>query len=327
MPLSSLTKPDITMFNGYGNNMDRAILTAAMLRSLDIEARIILASEASRIEAFEKFAAAAADTDTFTRALVKVNAGDSVYYLGDSDQYGALGATASDKYQYLSLEDAQINRVEVAKEFSSRIDNSYNLKVGSDGSLRMKAEELSYGVYHGISNKLYAEMPPEQTRRYYQELIAQISQSAKAEGKLSTNFRQYPGVEQYSLIMGRYAVADNSFLYFEIPPVLPSLPEIREDDRQTPYYNPGYLNYRTSVTVELPEDFTPLLLPQDGRKELPGNAGSIEITTEIQDSSVKIIYDIKARAAVVSPDQCRNYADAISWLNNKNKRFIMLKRD
>ncbi|MFI4910365.1 MAG: DUF3857 domain-containing protein [Sedimentisphaeraceae bacterium JB056] len=326
MPLTSLTKPDITLVNGYGNHMDRAILTAAMLRYLGMDASIILASGGSRLEEFEQFRKKTPDTSSFSIPLVKVVAEGETYYLGDTDQYAALGSTASDKHLYLSLNDAKIDRVNVSEDMISRIDNHYRIKADSDGAVWMEAEEYSYGIYHGISNKKYEEMPPEQTRRYYQELVGQISQAARADGKLTTNFEEYPGKEQYSIIMSRYAIIDDAYLYFELPPVLPSLPDIREDSRQTPYYNSGYMRYKTTLEVQLPDGYEPVLLPVEGKKLLPANGGTITITQQTEDDKITIVYQIDLRPSVIMPEICPQYSDAVSWLNNKDKKFIMLRK-
>ena len=326
LPFTSITRPDITLTNGYGNYMDRAILTCAMLRSLGIEASIVLANESTRVEAFEAFATGLPDVSTFTKSLVKVVADGKTYYIGDTDQYAAIGATEADKYLCISLDGAVIERINVSDDMLSRLDNKYLLTVKEDGAVTLNAEEYSYGIYHGYANKNYAEMPPEETRRYYLELIGQISQTAKAQSELVTGFDSYPGSEKYSIIMSRYAVVDGGYIYFELPGILPDVPDMREDSRTLPYYSPGYMRYKASITVEIPAGFVPVLLPQDGIENLPADGGYIKIASGSRDNKITLEYEMNLTPAVTMPQDCKALAEQIAWLKNRDKRFIMLQK-
>ncbi len=325
MPLTFITRPDITLTNGYGNYMDRAILTCAMLKSLNIEASIVLANESTRVEVFESFAAGLPDVSTFTKTLVKAVAEGKTYYIGDTDQYAAMGAVEADKYLSISLDEAKIERINAADDMLSRINNKYQIKVSEDGVVGLSAEEYSYGTYHGYANKNYAELTPEETRRYYLELIGQISQSAKAQSGLVTSFSEYPGSEKYSILMSRYAIVDGDYIYFELPGILPSVPEIREDARVLPYYSPGYMRYKTSVNIEIPAGFSPVLLPQSGTEHLPAG-GYIKIASEVKGDSITLEYEVSLTPSVTMPQDCRALAEQFSWLKNRDKKFIMLQK-
>jgi transglutaminase-like putative cysteine protease len=94
LPLTNLSKPEITLKDGYGHSLDRAILLKSMLDVAEIKADIILVSGACpteptlRAESLKKV-----NANQFSTALVKVMVDNHVVYINSGSFYDYLGTT------------------------------------------------------------------------------------------------------------------------------------------------------------------------------------------------------------------------------------------
>ena len=74
-----------------------------------------------------------------------------------------------------------------------------------------------YGDYYADKNRYFSELPPEERRRYFQDVVSDVSQGARPVGDSITNFTNYPGVEQFTVDVDNYSVVDGKYLYFDLP--------------------------------------------------------------------------------------------------------------
>jgi hypothetical protein len=101
----------------------------------------------------------------------------------------------------------------------------------------------------------FAEMTPEMRKRYHQGLVSAISQSAKPEGELSTKFDSYPGSEDFSVTVDKYAVKDGNLLYLMLPESLNGILPVASEKRVNPFFYSGIVNVKKEFTIVLPEKY------------------------------------------------------------------------
>jgi hypothetical protein len=133
----------------------------------------------------------------------------------------------------------------------TRADVHYSIHLGADGEAWLTQRRLYYGHAVGPFHRRFAEMPPEERRRFFRELVAEISQSAEAQGNLLTQYGTYPAERAFSVRSPRYAVRDGRFLYVTLPRARDGL-GLRADRREQPLFRPAPLRARTVYRVTLP---------------------------------------------------------------------------
>jgi len=63
------------------------------------------------------------------------------------------------------------------------------------GKTRVGITRRYFGNTFNGKRRYFAELPPEERRRYYQELVSDVAQSAQPIGDLATKFDSYPGLK------------------------------------------------------------------------------------------------------------------------------------
>lgn len=283
LPLSAVTAADTTLREGYGNTTDRAVLLYAMLRALDLQPEFLLISSEATAPDLKDFRAKHADIETFDQVLVRVQLDGGQVLLNDTDQYARLGTTRAEGRLALDLDPAEIESVKVEGDLQDATEFDYRVAVQADGSAVVRVLRKDYGAAFEAAHKHIAEMPPEQRKRYHQELVAGISQSAHADGPLITDYEAYPGIESYTVKVDRLAVADGGYLYLELPYSLAGFVNVRDDARKNPLLRDGYTRFAVNTVVELPAEYArAVLLPKSGEWTLPDGGGAIsaEVTAE-----------------------------------------------
>jgi len=257
LPRACVTPADRTLREGYGNTTDRAVLLYAMLRAAGYAPQFVLASSAPGVpalrNALETFPAASA----FPEALVRVRdpqAAEVAYlYLGDTDQYAALGATPHTGRIGLPLPEGRLEVIEPPRDDQSVVD--YALAIDERGEARLTRKELLFGNAFGREHRRFAEMTPEERRRYFQEMLGAVSQAAEAEGELRTDFTGYPGLVEFTARVPRYAVRDGEYLYAALPEMLGGFVNLKSGERRTPLYFGAAARRKVRVRLELPAGF------------------------------------------------------------------------
>jgi hypothetical protein len=155
-------------------------------------------------------------------------------YLNDSDQYGKLGATRNDRHLGLVLPRGQWEEIRALHPDAE--EKTYRMRIGEEGDTVIASSRLVHGAAYGAEKKRFAEMTPEERRRYHQELVAEISQAAEAEGRLVTDFESYPGLVEMTVRIPRFAARQKHYLYFDLPASLGEFLRLRADERENPLY-------------------------------------------------------------------------------------------
>jgi transglutaminase-like putative cysteine protease len=278
LPLSAVTPADRTLKEGYGDSADRAVLLHAMLQGAGFQPAFILASGVEAVAQLTPPLDGAPSPSDFNAVLVRVPLDGRDVYLNDTDEYAALGATGHDGRYGLDPDAGKLFVLQARPEMQDRSEVGFDVTIQANGDAVIRKRTNYYGSGYAEARKRFAEMVPEERRRYFQEAVAQISQAAAAEGQLETTFDSYPGVEQFTVRVPRYAIRAGGDLYFTMPDSLQDLFGFRSETRDNPIYWPSPRRIAIHTTLALPEEFASLVLhPAEIQWKAPEDAGVIRI--------------------------------------------------
>ena len=278
LPLSAITPADRILKDGYGNSADRAVLLCAMLRTAGLDPEFVLASRMPAL-ANENFPAEAVPRNgPFDDVLVQVSLKPRrILYLNDTNQYAALGATPHDGQYALFLDDEKLQPVRA--DLPDMRKQSFAVALQPNGDAVVIRTTLYLGNAYGAFHRRFAEMPPEERRRYQQEAVAGIAQSAEPIGDLVTEYDAYPGREILSVRVKKFAVVDGDDYYLSIPASFGILRNLRGQTRANPLYRYDRENVMVTCGVLAPEGFERLVLhPKPSSWTGPVDAGTVRIS-------------------------------------------------
>ncbi|HZI32977.1 MAG TPA: hypothetical protein VFF11_11595, partial [Candidatus Binatia bacterium] len=325
LPLKYLSDADVTLADGYGHLADRAILLDAMLSAAGFKPEFVLASDLPSIKQITKVAKDFPLPQHFQYPLVRVMVNGQPYYLNDTDQYAKLGTTAHANRLGLALADRDLMQIKPAKNCEEKSETLYTLKLTNDGRAQVGITRRYFGSTYNARKRYFAELPPEQRRRYYQEIVSAVAQGARPDGDLITKFDGYPGIEQFSVTVDHYAVADGDYYYFDLPFGLSLFPA-GSDTRTLPLFVAQDSQSQFHTEITLPKDFTRLVIAPADKKLKADGAGSARVTTSNKDGKFDITQDLKITPAIVSPDEYPTLQQTEAALREKDSRVFLLER-
>ncbi len=329
LPLA-LTPVDRTLAEGYGHATDRALVMTAMLRAIGFEAEPLLADAGQvcsplanrdygvpRVEQFDAGLVAVRPRAGRLARLLGLGRAAAVgwpggglpLYLNDSDQYAEPGTTPHAYHAALARDGSRFP-ITVAERYRPLTENDWRLDVAADGTVEIAVSNRISGPACGAFRKQFREMPPEPRRRYFQELVGALSQSAEPLGDLETDLESYPGVQRYRARAERYAVREGDTLTLLLPGAGEPLVPLRDDRREHPLWIQG--NHEATVwtaRVVLPAAAREVVIAPPGCDWiLPAGLGRLTCTTRqrrLADGrlEVELRRDTVRESAVVPPEQ------------------------
>ena len=335
LPLSSVTPADRTLQDGYGNTTDRAVVLYAMLHAAGFSPQFVLASGSPAIARFREPLIEVPFWPVFSEVLVRVAdrklelPDQRFVYLGDTDQFAAIGASSHSGRWGLTLSTAAIEPIQPSRD--ERSWSEYLMTVQSSGDTRLTVRRRLYGIAFGAENRFYSLMRPEERNRHYQELVGGVSQSAIAVSDLVTDFNSYPGEIAFSVDIPEYAVRDGEFLYFTLPTSKAKLFSLRSDERTNPMYFDQHIWQQSRVQAETPADFDIVALPEDiHRSGLAGTRVGFEVRCDtvrgdIRSNLVAEI-EVERHPSIVEPT---DYPRLLQWqrdLSHRRARTVVLRK-
>jgi len=329
LPLTALTPADTTMRDGYGNNADRAIVLAALLRAAGFAPEFVLASSLPMLPKITEPLLACPQRGTFDSVLVRVLLNGKVVYLNDTTQYATLGSTAYDGRLGLALPGGTAITIAAATPAAqSRTDQRFDVVIDVTGNARISTAIKLYGGDDEALRQLVTEMQPEERRQFQEALAAGIAQAAQLDGALTTDFSKYPGTISYTVRVPNYAVCEGDYLYFQLPAELENVLKLRSDSRDNPLYWNQPQRGTTVTSVRLPAAFTTLeLQPQSLTWRAPRKAGQIDIATKADAGpGFTITQNIDLQPALIPADDYRDLLDANRTLSHPRMKTILVRK-
>ncbi len=327
LPLKELSAADTTLADGYGHLADRAILLHAMLEAAGFEPQFVLASGLPPIAGITNVALSFPLPDSFQTPLVRVSVQGQTLYLNDTDQYARLGSTAHDGRLGFRLSDLQWETIQAADECQDRTETVYSLALDDTGKTRLGVARHYFGGNYNAKNRYFSELPPEERKRYYQEVVSNVAQGARPVGDLVTKFDAYPGVEQFTVDIDNYGVVDGKFLYFDLP-FTPWLFPPGADRRALPLFIFGQRQERVRTEIELPPGFRHLVMaPKSERIAAPDGGGYARISAQETPGKCVIAHDFETSPAIVPPQDYPAMLKVESALGRKSSTVFLLEKE
>jgi transglutaminase-like putative cysteine protease len=327
LPLSELSAADTTLADGYGHSADRAILLHAMLAAAGFKPEFVLASSLPPIAGITNVALSFPLPNSFSAPLVRVPVDGTTYYLNDSDQYAKLGSTIHDGQLGWVLNTQSSEVVHAAPDCDQKVETVYTMSLDPNGKTRLGVSRKFYGPNYNRLHRYFAELPPEEKNRYFQEVVSSIAQGAQPVSDLVTRFDTYPGLEQFAVEIDNYAVTDGKYLYFDLP-FTPSLFPPGSDQRTLPLFVSGRSESRIRTEIELPSAFRHLVLaPKVETLEAPDGCGKAQVTIETSDGKYVIAHVLETAPAIVDPKQYAEVLNTEAELDKRAARLFLFQNE
>jgi transglutaminase-like putative cysteine protease len=324
LPLSELSAADTTLADGYGHAADRAILLQAMLAAAGFQPELVLASTLPAIAGITNVAMTFPLPDSFQMPLVRVTLDGQHYYLNDTDQYAQPGSTSLDGHLAIALATGAWEVVHAAKDCEDAIRTDYTLMPDDSGRTLLEVSRWYYGGNYNAKNRFFSELPPEERKRYFQQAVSGMTQGAQPVGDLTTVFNTYPGLEQFSVIIDHYGIADGKYFYFTLP-ATPSLLPPGGDQRTLPMLVSEGNKNTVRVAVNLPPDY-PAVLVAPKNDSLAAGAETARLTTLTVPGGCVITNEFILSPAVVSAADYQAMLKVESALNRKSAKVFLLEQ-
>jgi hypothetical protein len=327
LPLSELSSADTTLADGYGHAADRAILLHAMLAAAGLEPEFVLGSGLPPIAGITNIAYTFPLPHSFTAPLVRVTVRGTTCYLNDTDQYAKLGSTSHDGKLCFVLSSQNCEVIHAAADSQEKTETVYTMSLDDTGRTRLGVTRRYFGTHYNRKNRFFSELPPEEKSRYYQEMVSGISQGARPVGGLETKFDIYPGIEQFTMEINNYAVADGKYLYFDLP-FSPSLFPGGTDHRTLPLFVGGRSDSTIRTEINLPPGFHHMVMsPKVQTLDSPGGSGRGKITAETAGDKYVVAHELEVSPAIVEAKDYSAMLDVESALGKRSSRLFLLEKD
>jgi hypothetical protein len=324
LPLSELSDADTTLADGYGHAADRAILLHAMLTAAGFQPEFVLASGLPAITGITNVAMTFPLPESFQTPLVRITLDGVNYYLNDTDQYAQLGSTSCDGAMGIALSTQAWEVIHAAKDCEDATRTDYTLLLDDSGRTLLEVSRWYYGENFNEKNRYFSELPPEERKRYFQEAVSGAAQGAQPVGDLTTAFDTYPGLEQFSVIIDNYGIADGNYFYFNLPSIPPLMPA-GADQRALPLLVSQGNKNTVRIAVDLPPDFPKVLIAPKSENFVAG-AETAHMTTQDTFGGCVITDEFETAPAIVSPGGYQAMLKVESALDRRSSKVFLLER-
>jgi hypothetical protein len=326
LPLAELSAADTTLSDGYGHLADRAILFHAMFKAAGFDPEFVMASALPPIAGITNVTAQLPLPENFDAPLVRVTVDGETIHLNDTDQYAQVGTTAHENRLAMIPATGKFETVAAAKDCQNKTDTAFSLVLDNDGKARIGIRRQYFGLNFAAKNKFFAELPPEERNRYFQEAVSAVAQGARPVGGLTTKFDTYPGVEEFTVELDQFAVVDGKNLYFDLP-FTAGLFGPGADQRALPLFVAGAADNTIQADIQLPPKFQQLVIaPAAASLTLPDGAGGAVVTRTNAAGHFSIRYELDTAPAIISADDYPAVLNVESALGRKSARVFLLEK-
>lgn len=328
LPLSSLSSPDRTLADGYGNSADKALVFHAMLAALGFQPEFALSMGFPELPELMNNITAYPQTGFIDEVLVKIINAGAPLYLNCASQYARPGTCPDDGFPALMLNSGEFKTVTVGELLANRFELLVDMSIDENGAAEITRTVKYYGVEYERFNKTYSEMTPEQRRRYFQTEVNNISEAAVMVEK-SVDLKSYPAVKTLKVKVPQFAVRDGQYIYFMLPlDIMEKIIATGSTRRSSPYYRSSFSRFEFSCNVTLPHGVErAALLPSGFEWNYPGKGGTIsyEVKTGKDDGKINVRGSVNLKPALVSVREYPELLFAGERLARASSRLIMVE--
>ena len=334
LPFTHITPADTTLREGYGNNVDRAVLLYAMLREAGFDPEFVLAFGVPAVAELSKVVHGAPAAWHASAVLVRVRgrlglSDDESVYLNDTDQYARLGATPHDGRTALTVPRGEWEEIRAIRAGTHEAE--YEMIVRPNGDTRITKRRLVHGMAYARENKRFSELTPEKRRRHFLELVAEVSQAAEPHGELTTDFDVYPGVVEFTVDVPGFATCEDPYLYLTLPETLREFLGLRADTRENPLYFPGHHRRRIRFDIEVQGRYAVEHIPPGLDLALVGGGPigarvrtDAKVTADV--TRIRVEWEASRSPAVIKAVRYPALQDAQRALAHRAVRTVLLKK-
>jgi len=262
--------------------------------------------------------------DDFATPLVKIALDGENYYFNDTDQYAQLGTTVHDDKLGVALNTGLLETIHAITNCANKTETDYIVSLAENGKAQIKISHRYYGGEYNDKNRYFSELPPEERKHYFQETVSHFAQGARAVADLTTKFDTYPGLEEFTVEMDNYAVADRNYLYFDLPK-LPSLFDFGAAQRSLPLYIADGSEKNVHTEIQWPAGYQETdIVPVS--KNVMVDGGRAAVKREDSAGKCTVDYQLQTVPAIVGAKEYPALPGIQSILCKKSSTVFLLER-
>jgi hypothetical protein len=266
----------------------------------------------------------------FNHAILGIPDGDEITWLECTSQdapYGYMGDFTDDRdVIIMTPEGGKIAHTKIYKTEGNTQENTSKVKVDANGNVTANFESVSKGLQY--DNKyLLPKKKKDDVDEYYKNRWSYINGFSLNNFEFINDRENIVFTEKTSISIPNYANAvGNDFLFcaniFNQNQYIP--PRI-ENRKQNLYLGHGYIDEDT-VEVEIPEDFSVEILPENTILETKFGKYEISFTKTVEN---KLVYNRKLRInkGEYPSSEYENYRDFMRSIARLDKTKILLKQN
>ncbi len=327
MPLNSLSNADTTIKDGYGNNADIAILYYAMLKSIGYSPEFIISSGFPNIREIITPVTDAPQREILSQLLVRVKDEKFGYiYLNDTDEFSAYGSIANEDGVGFVLPSTDEMVIKPIKGLETVRNTNAQIFLSNGPDAEIKITRQFFGNSFGDKNRYFSLITEEDRKRYYKEVVAEISQTAEAVGDLKTDFTSYPGTETFSIKVANFSIVEGDYLYFSVFKNPGRLFALGMKERFYPYFLSGRNKMNMVNSIKFPDRSNSILIkPTHEKIILPGCAGTIDVFQSSEKGIQKDSINIDTEPAIVRPENYLTLLEVQDYLSSDRNSIYLIK--
>jgi transglutaminase-like putative cysteine protease len=325
LPLRELSDADRTLADGYGHAADRAILYYAMLSAAGFKPEFVMASGLPPVDAINKVAKKMPLPDNFAMPLVRISIDGENYYLNDTDQYAQLGTTGYDGKLGIVLAKQKMETISAVKNCDDKADTDFAISLSDNGKARITVSIHSYGNRYNAKRQFFAELPPEERNRYFQEAVSSVAQGARAVGDLTTKFDTYPGLEQFTVDLDNYGVVDGKYLYLNLP-FTPYFIDAGTAQRSLPLYISDRREVNVHAEIELPPGYVQTDIVPKTQSFSASGGSQVHVTATSEPGKCVVTDNYRTAPAIINTQEYLKLVSIQSELGQKSATTLLLEK-
>ncbi|MDD3952363.1 MAG: DUF3857 domain-containing protein [Lentisphaeria bacterium] len=329
LPRYCLSPAEKTYSEGYGHSADRAALYYSILQELGYQPELILVADEPQEENLQKFWKKYPSGYFFPEMLVRVRTKQGDVWFNDQDQYARLGSSRFHGRLACSPARNRFFRIELPTEAQNLVSKLITIDMQPDGAAQIAFRNLYQGEHYAQLNKFYSEQTPEERRRHYQSMLAELSQSASSIVDLKTEFEIYPGSVRYTALVEDFAVTTDNYCHFEFPETLARLLQLWGDQREEALYWGNRSTRQVEIAIRLPSDFRIIeLCPEDFEWTSPEKNGRVSIKRLKTQSQNELRYLLEADlgAEIIPAEKYPDILELDRRLSHPAARTVLLRK-